>query len=86
MFHDCEIARYRVKRANLLVGRGNDVFASQDAHATHKPTSAQRDQGDTHTPDNRPWSPLRLRPDGAKKTILHTKIVQNVAMAAVSKS
>ena len=60
--NDCEIACDCVKRANVVlhVDLCNEIFARKHT-ATHKPTSAQpvhMCHDDTHTPNNRLWSPL----------------------------
>ena len=60
--NDCEIACDCVKRANVFlhVDLCKEIFARKHT-ATHKPTSAQpvhMCHDDTHTPNNRLWSPL----------------------------
>ena len=70
--NDCEIACDCVKRANVVlhVDLCKEIFARKHT-ATHKPTSAQpvhMCHDDTHTPNNRLWSPLAYGLGGNKLT------------------
>ena len=73
--NDCEIACDCVKRANVVlhVDLCKEIFARKHT-ATHKPTFAQpihMCHDDTHTPNNRLWSPLAYGLGGNKFPIVN---------------
>ena len=80
--NDCEIACDCVKRANVVlhVDLCKEIFARKQT-ATHKPTSAQpvhMCHDDTHTPNNRLWSPLAYGLGGNKISLQATETEESI--------